>query len=319
MSTVIVDTTDLGRAEQLLSAHYSTLSFVAQTGPTRTRAVRSTVGSLVLDDISYTYDFDYVGEPLDHLCLTHVRSGALEHRESGDASVVSGPGTATAISWREGVPYAGHLRHGHFDTVLVDRGLLGTVAAAAPGHDESARVTLRAGTPVSSAANNLLVRTIRYIVRDVLSDPAAAASPLVRNSVTHHLVSCVLHAFPSTAVFEPTVEDRRDATPLLLRRAIAFIDDNAHRPVTVADVAAAVHVTPRALQLMFRRHRDCTPREYLRRVRLDHAHRDLQDAVPAGTTVAAVAARWGFAHPGKFAAHYRATYGVAPHATLAST
>jgi AraC-like DNA-binding protein len=51
----------------------------------------------------------------------------------------------------------------------------------------------------------------------------------------------------------------------------------------------------------------------LRRVRLERAHRQLQTADPAaGMTVAETARRWGWANQSKFAAAYRAQYGVTP-------
>jgi AraC-like DNA-binding protein len=55
---------------------------------------------------------------------------------------------------------------------------------------------------------------------------------------------------------------------------------------------------------------------YLRRVRLDHVHRDLRKGDRGSTTVTATAARWGFAHTGRFAVLYRETYGQSPHVTL---
>jgi transcriptional regulator GlxA family with amidase domain len=56
---------------------------------------------------------------------------------------------------------------------------------------------------------------------------------------------------------------------------------------------------------------------YLRRARLAGAHADLLAADPTtGDTVAAIAARWGFAQPGRFARHYRSVYGVLPSTTL---
>ena len=58
------------------------------------------------------------------------------------------------------------------------------------------------------------------------------------------------------------------------------------------------------------------PHRALRRVRLDHAHHELVDADPTETTVQQVAARWGFAHTGRFAAMYRQTYGCIPSDTL---
>ncbi|MEX5302817.1 helix-turn-helix domain-containing protein [Kocuria sabuli] len=51
--------------------------------------------------------------------------------------------------------------------------------------------------------------------------------------------------------------------------------------------------------------------------RLEAAHADLLAADPTtGSTVAEVAARWGFAHQGRFAAAYRPRYGQAPSTTL---
>ena len=94
-----------------------------------------------------------------------------------------------------------------------------------------------------------------------------------------------------------------------LRRAIAYADDNADRDITTADMAAVAGVRPRALQYAFRRYRDTTPLQYLRQVRLQRAHRDLQAADPNRTTVAAVAARWGFTNPGRFSTDYRTAYG----------
>ena len=79
----------------------------------------------------------------------------------------------------------------------------------------------------------------------------------------------------------------------------------------------AAHVTVRAVQLAFRRHLDTTPMAYLRRVRLERSYRQLQAAHPDdGTTVTAVAARWGFASPSQFAGRYRRTYGQPPSHTL---
>ena len=70
------------------------------------------------------------------------------------------------------------------------------------------------------------------------------------------------------------------------------------------------------MQLAFRRHLDTTPTRYLRRVRLDHAHRQLLTADPERDTVTAVAYRWGFASSSRFAAYYRTAYGVSPSSTL---
>jgi transcriptional regulator GlxA family with amidase domain len=110
--------------------------------------------------------------------------------------------------------------------------------------------------------------------------------------------------------------DTSAAQPQTLRRAIAFIHGNAHRDIGVSDIAAAIGVTPRSVQYTFRRHLGTTPLEYLRRVRLDRAHRDLQAADPAVHTVMEIAGRWRFGHPGRFSMVYKQAFGTQPSATL---
>ena len=130
------------------------------------------------------------------------------------------------------------------------------------------------------------------------------------------LAATVLTAFPNTALTDPAIEDRRDAHPATLRRAVAFIDEHAHTDITTADITTAASVTIRAVQLAFRRHLDTTPTGYLRQVRLGHARHDLLAAHPVRDSVTAVAYRWGFPSPSRFAAYYRAAYGVLPGNTL---
>ncbi|GAA3290603.1 hypothetical protein GCM10020295_05420 [Streptomyces cinereospinus] len=151
----------------------------------------------------------------------------------------------------------------------------------------------------------------------MLADPAVADQRLVASTAAQHLAASVLSAFPNTALADERDGDRGDGHPLVLRRALAYIDDHADQPVTVAEIAAAAHVTVRALQYAFRRHLDTTPVAHLRRVRLAQAHRDLVAADrDGGVTVTEIAARWGFHHPGRFASLYRAAYRRPPHRTL---
>lgn len=102
----------------------------------------------------------------------------------------------------------------------------------------------------------------------------------------------------------------------VLQLAVDFIEANAHRPIGLADIAAACNRGPRALQLAFRRAADTTPWAYVRSVRLTRAHRDLVRADPRRETVLAIALRWGFTNRSRFSAEYRAAYGEAPGATL---
>jgi transcriptional regulator GlxA family with amidase domain len=154
------------------------------------------------------------------------------------------------------------------------------------------------------------------VVRGVLADRATATNPLIAGPARRLLASAAVAAFPRAGHVAPR-RGTGQVAPAALRRAMAYAQENADRDITVADMAAAAGLGTRALQYAFRRHHDTTPLAYARRARLDRAHRDLRAADPTtGATVAAIAARWGFAHPGRFSTDYRAAYGRSPTRTL---
>ena len=105
-----------------------------------------------------------------------------------------------------------------------------------------------------------------------------------------------------------------DVAPWHTHQAIDFMHANMHRPLTVIDIAEAVGVSVRSLQAGFRQFKDTTPVAYLRRIRLQTAHAELsspENRLP----VSEVALKWGFTQMGRFAAQYRATFGVYPSET----
>jgi AraC-like DNA-binding protein len=159
---------------------------------------------------------------------------------------------------------------------------------------------------------------VRYLTHDFLPNDLVCSSPLIHAQTMRLVAATVLDTFPNTtASSDPVRAGGADAG--VVRRAVAFIDEHAGEPIGVTEIAAAVRVGARTLQDAFRRHLDTTPMTYLRRTRLERAHVQLCTTDPgAGATVAAIASRWGFAHPGRFAASYRDTYGRSPSETLNS-
>jgi AraC-like DNA-binding protein len=117
-------------------------------------------------------------------------------------------------------------------------------------------------------------------------------------------------------VSPPRQENWSDHAPRWLKRATEFIDRYAHTVITLADIAAVAHVTPRALQLAFREQLKTTPIGYLLDVRLQRAHLELVAAHPSTSTVKEIAHRWGFRHSGRFACQYRQKFGFYPEDTL---
>jgi AraC-like DNA-binding protein len=108
----------------------------------------------------------------------------------------------------------------------------------------------------------------------------------------------------------------RSIGPTSVRRADEYIEQHAHEPLTVAQVASSAGVSIRALQQGFKRTLGATPYQIIQHTRLERAHHDLVNASTDDATVAGIGAKWGFPHAGRFAALYRARYNAYPSATL---
>jgi AraC family ethanolamine operon transcriptional activator len=100
------------------------------------------------------------------------------------------------------------------------------------------------------------------------------------------------------------------------RRAL-HIAETLRQPIRIDELAAAVGVSRRGLELGFREVYDISPQRYLRRIRMNGLHRDLRRAAPGRETIAEVAGRWGFVELGRTAVEYRQLFGESPSTTLA--
>jgi AraC-like DNA-binding protein len=167
--------------------------------------------------------------------------------------------------------------------------------------------------PRSCGAVRAWHRALHYATA-TLAAPDTAQQPLVVATMAPLLAGALLECYPSNLTDLDPASD--PALPETLKDAVAFIHRHAASDIGINDVAGAVHLTPRAVQYLFRRQLDTTPTEYLRRVRLHRAHQELIAGAPSGTTVTEIAQRWGFAHTGRFAVLYRQNYGQSPHTTL---
>lgn len=195
--------------------------------------------------------------------------------------------------------------------VTLDFALVERVARIASGDDDFE--LRRTGTAAVSRELEDYWSALTRSLRDTIAAaPDAFTVPLIEESIVHQLVTGFLHAFPTNWL---DVRDARPARSAVVRRAIEFMRVHASDPITMTDVASAVFISTRGLHAAFTRELGDTPAQYLRRIRLDGARRDLVLAGPE-STVASVAHRWGFAHLPRFAEGYRREFGENPSATL---
>jgi AraC-like DNA-binding protein len=103
-------------------------------------------------------------------------------------------------------------------------------------------------------------------------------------------------------------------------RLVAWLADNYHRPgLRVAEIAAAIGVSPRHLQVTCKRDFGRTPTQILADIRLHRAHLILTGPGAAPHSVAEVARSAGFTRVSRFTSAYRRRYGTVPAITARIT
>ncbi|OBH61481.1 helix-turn-helix domain-containing protein [Mycobacterium sp. E2479] len=267
---------------------------------------RSDAGSMTVDEVMVQGRVTLEIPGADTIVVIQPRAGSL--------SVAGGP-VATAdfpVLVAHGMPCVLHCNGARFDVVTLEADVMNKVAADWQSSlgQQTQFVNWR---PRSRAAVRAWQRALDYVV-GTLACADTAHQPLIAAGMANLLAGALLECYPSNLTEQDPASDL--ALPETLKEAVSFIHHHTAEDIGINDVAAAVHLTPRAVQYLFRRQLGTTPTEYMRRVRLSHAHQELVAATSATSTVTEIAQRWGFAHTGRFAVLYRQTYGQSPHTTL---
>ncbi|BBK31251.1 AraC-like DNA-binding protein [Stella humosa] len=285
----------------------------AAAGPLSLLGIRQ-AGALALgyNRDRYATDIRVDGEGLARFCVVLTTSGALQMRLGGQQPAVG--------DRSHGLIYDGRQQR-QFETwddtarvmlwieaARMERALVGLL-------DEPLHVPLAFASHIDWSLGRLpaLRRTIAYFVSE-LGDPMGMTGvPAALESFTDGLVHLMLNALPHSHAARL---DRAVAAPAPahLRRALAFMHASSDQAVTIADVAAAAGCGTRTLLNAFRRFRDTTPLAAFHDIRLQHARAALLASDGTDST-RAIARRFGFTNPSRFAVAYGRRFGETPAET----
>jgi AraC-like DNA-binding protein len=279
----------------------------------RYRQVTAVAGDLAIDEVDHTMGVQTSGDPFEYTVIVLIRSGHVrmstcrEEIRVGPGDVFVGPDLMAYQNESTGIK---------------------ALTVRLPLHDLRHRAEAQTGVvptpfrfdamrPSALAMNQHWHLTMLHLHRLFADPEPLVSSPLILATAMEAATLSALAAFPNSANSSSYYVGMRGVASASIRRAVAFVDDHAHDPITMSDIAVAAGIEPRGLQVGFGRYLDTTPTGYLRRVRMERAHRDLLLADPAaGDTVCDIARRWGFVHVGRFAVQYRKIYGRSPSQTL---
>ena len=227
-----------------------------------------------------------------------IENGTDRYDSTPDRAAVLNPHLPTRMTWAEGTRQV---------LVQIERPALQAQAAAMLGAQPDVPVTFRGGLDLTQGAGAALRRFVLWLVAEADAGRPPIGAGLMARAVEEAVIAGLLDAHGPAAP--------PPALPRHLRAAEAYIAAHLDRPLTLDEIAAAAGVGPRALQSAFRAHRGTTPLGFWRDRRLDAARADLAAGRP-DASVTDIALRWGFDHLGRFAAAYRARFGVRPRDTL---
>jgi AraC-like DNA-binding protein len=160
------------------------------------------------------------------------------------------------------------------------------------------------------------LRLVRLIAADAAQPTGLLQNPVVGARLQEALVAGLLSA--TDHPYRDRLEHPRPtlAAPRAIRRVVEAMRAQPGKPFTAAGLATIAGVSVRSLQQSFQRYFGMSPMTYLRQVRLACVHEDLRQGDPALHSVTGIAYRYGFTHMGRFAAEYRAQFGISPSETL---
>lgn len=167
---------------------------------------------------------------------------------------------------------------------------------------------------VASDFGRAWCQLVAHICQVSATAPTVLASEEVRRQYSRTLIELLIQAAPHT-YSEALRAGEEDTMPWHVRRAQEYVEAHLSDIRSVADIAAAIGVTPRTLQNGFRQALNMSPAEYVRRARVAALHRALL-AADSRQSVTSLMLGVGIANFGRYAHYYRQQIGVAPSVTL---
>ena len=315
-------TKDPAQASALVAAVLSASQLVVRDHDLRFEATCRAVQVHSASLLYMTYGTDVVVDRArsarrDYLAILLPVQGRLHLRHQGREFDILAGETAGVTCSRDAM----HAQFGAQASVLALRVDLHAVELALGNllqEPPPADLRIQAG-PVTGPARRWLTGTAELLAASHDGkDPRSPLPPAVACRLEEQILFTVLlsvnHNYRARLLGEGPRPGRRT-----VREAIDLVAAEEEATWTIPDLARAVGVTVRALELGFRKELGKTPREFVREQRLLRAHDELMRGHPGdGTTVTGVASRWGFWHAGRFAARYIGQFGVRPATTLRS-
>ena len=280
------------------------------------RSTRSGFGVHLLD---YGTAVRITPEPLETFFMVQVPLAGQAQMKVGAASIVSTPQIASippidrecSMQWEAGTPQL---------IVTAPRETLTAAAASLYGANLQSPLRLAATMSTTGTTGQAFMRAV-HDYHDLLNDASIPANSYTRRLQEEMVLARWLMAVDSNfsnGLNHWEVAPANRSSSDLVADFTALLEAHSFEDLSIGDLAEALGVSIRTLQVAVAREANSTPSQMLRDARLCRAHRMLLQADAQEDTVTIIAAACGFSHFGRFAQAYKRLYGFLPSQTLRS-
>lgn len=194
----------------------------------------------------------------------------------------------------------------------IEETALNNIASAMLGDELKGELELRSPLPKADVAFKQMQNAVLHLIADLdtgIPGDSFAAEALGQALLVRFLLSSS-HKFSNRLM-----KDVCSPSGTQLRQIEEFIAANWHRELDIEEIAKTFGIGVRSVFRYFKTIRGMTPQEFIRQIKLNRAHRMLEDAED-GDSVMAIGLRCGFQSMGHFAREYRRAFGELPSDTL---
>lgn len=265
--------------------------------------------------MSYGSDVSIDPGELDSFLLIQMPIRGRELVQVSGQAVCSTPRTASVLNSHNPVLIR-HFEGTEKLIIRVDRDVLERHCTQHLGRAMRAPVEFSPTMDLGTAAGKRWMHLMSWLYEGLSADEEHVQSPLLAAQIEQMLITMLLTCQPHNYSDE-LAGDERSIAPSFVKKTERFIEEHAHEPITIIELAEHAGVSSRSLFTGFRRFRNTSPMVYLKEVRLRRVHDELRRLERGETTVTSVALRWGFSHLGHFTTDYKRRFGESPSDTLA--
>jgi AraC-like DNA-binding protein len=244
--------------------------------------------------------------------MVPLRSGGQVRQTAQPVDLIPG---RTAALLSPALPADILLRNGYrgIQVAIPSQVLEGTLDALTGGAIRKNPLRFEHQVDIASGHGASFLRLLDFILAEADREDGVLPAPLVQDKLADAFVCSLLLGQPHN--YSPLLRlPVASVEPACVRRVEEYIAANAHRQLTVVDLASVAGVSARTLFAAFRAHRGGSPMAFLRTRRFELARTRLLSG--AASSVADVALGCGFEHLGRFSVGYRARFGESPAHTL---